>query len=202
MNQTPRAWNRLLIGIAGLIFLVLGAGVIAVLSVPVLKDYFNQGYEQATTFLSDLFTRTTLEGQRDSWLWIAIAAALLIIVIVMIVWIASQGKGRTGTLHDGEEEGSFPGQVRVSASVAEQLLKQAISGRTEVANVSTSTWIFKKTPCLKVRVTPRAGVSPAELGSDVTDLVRNLDAELGIKVPVLISMASGARARMGQEPVR
>jgi hypothetical protein len=51
---------------------------------------------------------TTLGGQSDTWLWLALAAALLVLIVLLALWIAAQGRGRTGLFAsvDGHAGGS------------------------------------------------------------------------------------------------
>ncbi|MHA7210907.1 hypothetical protein [Arthrobacter sp. MDT1-65] len=197
MNTTPRLLNRLVLGVVGLLVLALGAAGLAVLTLPAVASWWRAAAPRAGDALDGLRTRTTLEGQADTWLWIALAAFLVFLIVMLVVWIAAQGRGRTGLFATGADGGTVEsaGSVRITAAAAEQALKAALLERSDLAGASVSTWQVRGEPGLRVRVLPRKGVPPYVVAAEVSRLVEALDAVTGSRPPVLISIDSGARVR-------
>lgn len=195
MNQTPRVLNRALIGILGAVLVLIGGTGLLLATVRSLTGWWRGFTTDTRAVLDRVFAATTLPGQQDSWLWIAISVLLVVLVLLMIAWIAGQGKGRTGTLATEFSQNPAPGRVTISAAVAEQAVKLALQERADVASASVSIWDFKSRPAMKIRVLARQGAAPYTVAEDVTEVVEAFDAVLGRRVPVLISIGTGARAR-------
>ena len=194
MNQTPRTVNRILLAVFGLALMLAGALAMA-LGVPAVARWWQSAAAQAGEAIGGVLDATTLPGQRDSWLWIVVALVMVLLAILMVAWVANQGKGRSGTLAYDDDDEPVPGSVTISAAVAEQALKAALSERVDLVNSAVSTYEFRGRPALKVRVFPRQGVAPYVVAEEVSALVSALDAVLGVQTPVLISISSGARTR-------
>lgn len=194
MNQTPRTLNRVLLAIFGLALMLAGV-LTAGLTVPAVARWWQATAAAIGEDLARLLERTTLPGQRDSWLWIVVALLMVLVVLLMVAWVSNQGKGRSGTLAYDDADTPVPGSVTINSAVAEQALKAALSERVELVNSAVSTYQFRGRPALKVRVFPRKGVAPYVVAEEVTALVNALDVTLGTQTPVLISISSGARTR-------
>lgn len=196
MNQTPRALNRILLAVFGLVLMAAGGLAIA-LSVPAAARWWCSTAAQAGSDIAALLDATTLPGQRDSWLWIVVALLMVLLILAMIAWIANQGKGRSGTLayDEGDDGDRVPGSVTLNAAVAEQALKAALGERVDLVNSAVATYEFRGRPALKVKVFPRQGVAPYVVAEEVAALVGALDLVLGVQTPVLISISTGARTR-------
>lgn len=209
MNTTPRLLNRIVLAVVGLLTLAAGAAGLLVLTLPSAASWWRSTAPRIGRDIEALRTRTTLAGQSDTWLWIALAAVLLLLIVLLLLWIAAQGRGRTGLfasldgcgtspgLQDGNDAGT-PGSVTIAAAAAEQALKAALLERSDLAGASVSTWEVRGVPGLRVRVYPRKGVPPYAVAADVSRLVEALDAVTGYRTPVLISISSGARARLAR----
>lgn len=194
MNGTPRALNRILLALLGLIFLAGGA-VSIVLAVAADVNWWHRATAAAARWLERVFAATTMSGQKDSWLWIVICLLLLVLIALMIAWVASQGRGRGSVLLVDADGGGATGAVAISAMVPEQALRTALLARPELAGATVTTYEVRGYRGLKIRVVPRQGVAPCDVTADVTDLLLALDDVLGVRTPVVISMAAGARSR-------
>lgn len=198
MNGTPRGLNRFLLALLGLLLLAAGAGLVVIATVPAAAQKW-QGYAGAQLdWLRDYENRSRLLLSNESWIWIAGAVLSLLVVIAMISWIANQGKGRAATLldrpGDADRDGAA-GAVRLSCAVAEQALKSALLERTDLLGVSVTSYDFARQTAVRVRVLPRQGVAPHKIAAEIAELVEALDALLGMEVPVLLSIGTGARSR-------
>lgn len=198
MNGTPRGINRFLLAVLGLGFMVAGAGIVAVAAVPSAARWWQDFAGPLVLDLSDFAARTHLTPDTGSWVWLMVAAALLLVVIVMVTWIANQGKGRTGVLFTAagsKDDDGAAGRVVISCAVAEQALKRALLERSDLLGVSVTSFDFRNQASLRVRVLPRQGVAPHLVAAEVGAIVEAMDALVGVQVPVLLSIGSGARSR-------
>lgn len=205
MNTTPRVLNRFVLAVIGSVLLVAGAAGLALLTVPAAAAWWGATTPRLGAGIEDVRSRTTLEGQSDTWLWIALAGVLTVLILLTVLWIAAQGRGRTGLFAspgDSDRGRAAPrhdgGTVTITAAAAEQVLKAALLERSDLAGVSVSTWRIRGVPSLRVRVSPRKGVPPYTVAAEVSRLVEALDAVTGYRTPVLISISTGARARLAR----
>ena len=209
MNATPRLLNRLVLGALGALLATVGTmGLMLAASPGSTPDW----WADASRSIAEVFSRTTLAGQRDSWLWVGVAAALFVALVLVLVWVAAQGRGRTGifmdddgmhddsadsdSADDGESHSPAPvGRVVITAAAAEQALREALHGRNDLVNAVVTTYRFRGAPALRVRVYPRKGVAPQQVAAEVTELIEALDVVVGHATPVLINISTGARSR-------
>ncbi len=194
MNSTNRAANRLLILIVGLLLLVVGAAAAAAVLLPTVRDGWEGATGQVTDQVSAWLQQTPLGGTGASWIMPALLVLAVIGIIVLIVFIARQGRGHTGVAV--REPTSEHGTTVVESAVAERALQDAIGGRSEFVASHVSTYRVKRTPVLKISVTCRRGVSPADAAAIVDDAVRALDVLLGRPLPALVQISGGFRARV------
>lgn len=196
MNSTPRALNRILLGLCGLVLMLAGTCGAALAYAPSFAGPWQPVTLQAGIQIDRIRQGTTLDGQKDSWLWIVLAAALLLVAVLGIAWIAAQGRGRAGVFAytPGPANDGAPGSVTLTAGAAEQALRAALLERNDLANAVVTTWDFRGGPALKVRLFPRKGVSPYAITAVATELIEALDLVAGQRTPVLISISSGARS--------
>lgn len=210
MNTTPRWLNRMVLAVVGLLAAAAGAAGLALLTLPAVASWWAATGPRVGEALDGARTRTTLEGQADTWLWLALAAALLLLIVLLVLWITAQGRGRTGifastadvrrpgTGDAGADATGAAGTVTITAAAAEQTLKAALLERPDLAAASVSTWLVRGVPGLHVRVFPRKGVPAYAVAADLSRLVAALDAVTGYRAPVLISIRSGARVRFAR----
>lgn len=198
MNETPRALNRVLLTLVGLLLIAVGATAVALAAVPALAGTWHALTRRAGAAIEDVLAATTLLGQRDSWLWIVLALVMLVLIVLMIAWVAQQGKGRASTLAADYNDDGGPGTVELGAAVAEQALKTALLEHEEILHATVATYEFRGTPGLRIRVLPRKGVPPYLVAEQVSDLVEALDLVIGRETPVVISIGTSARARLGR----
>ncbi|MDF2443140.1 MAG: hypothetical protein JWR01_1343 [Subtercola sp.] len=193
MNSTNRGANRAVILLAGLVLLVVG---LAGLAVGLLSDVRSSFSDQAPGVLgtvTDWLKATPLADTGHSWLWIAAAVIALVFIALFVVFIARQGGGHTRALL--AESPTEHGRTVVDASVAEQLLQDSLGSRPELVGSHVSTYAVRGTSVLKVSVSCRRGVSPADAKDLVEEQLLALDALLGTSIPALIQVSGGFRVR-------
>jgi hypothetical protein len=198
MNGTPRSLNRVLLALIGLLLLLAGGLLVGVATTPALAAEWQRRAGGWLQGLREATANTAVIGGA-SWLWLVLAAGLVLLIIGMLAWLAAQGKGRTAILVDSyriHEAQGEPGRVALHATVAEQALRNELADRPDVLSVTISTYEFRGAAGVKIRVVPRQGAAPEVLAADVSALVGALHALTGHPVPVVLSIASGTRARL------
>jgi hypothetical protein len=196
VNQTPRALNRVLLTVLGLMLMLAGGLAVALAAVGPAAQWWEQATAAAGSRLRLLLDSTTLPGQPESWLWSVAALVLLAFIVLMLAWAALQGRGRLGTLVVDYDGDGAPGVVTLGSAVAEQALKAALQERPNILHAAVAVYEYRGVPGLRLRVLPRQGVPPQEVARDVMDLVQALDLVAGVSPPVVLSIGSGARARL------
>ncbi|PPF81379.1 hypothetical protein C5E07_13935 [Pseudoclavibacter sp. RFBJ3] len=196
MNSTNRGLNRLLIVATGLLLLIVGAAAALGAWLPGAKDTWTPISETVNTQVGSWLQQTPFPGTDFSWLMIAVVAVLVVGIILLLAFSLRQGQGRTGTLiHD---RSSDTGRTIVDVSVARDALADALGERDEFLSTSISAYSVKRAPMLKVSATCRRGVSPRDATAIVEQNLEALDALLGQKVPVLLQLSGGFRAKVQQ----
>lgn len=199
MNATPRALNRLLLGLLGLLLLGLGGGLVLISVWPAAARTWNDFAPDAIGGIGSVLGSTALPGSAGSWIWIVLALLSFLGIALMLLWIAAQGGGRTSTLISEFDDDGAPGSVALSGAVAEQALRNALQQEPDVAGAAVSTYSMKGRSALRVRITPRQGAAPHLIAADATALVETLDTALGCQTPVLLSLEAGRRLRFNRE---
>ncbi|WP_077489647.1 hypothetical protein [Sinomonas mesophila] len=209
MNSTPRMLNRVLILLAGLV--LLAAGVLAVLlaAVPSVTAWWRGWAPQAALAAGRAFEGARVPGTSLSWLWIAAMVLTIVLALLMVWWVAQQGRGRrdlvAATAPDGGAgpggslaDGEVPGRVSIAASAVEQALRSGLAERKDVLGTSVAAVDFEGSTALRVKVVARHGADPGDLAAEAERLVASLDSVMGTRTPVLVHIASGARARLSR----
>ncbi|GAA4049321.1 hypothetical protein GCM10023063_41170 [Arthrobacter methylotrophus] len=198
MNGTPHILNRILIGILGLKLLAIGILLVLLATVPAVGTWWrgwSSGLWEHLKFISE---QTRIPGRGESWLWVAAAVALVVLIVLMVAWVSQQGKGRANVIVSEYDDARTPGDVNIGGSLAEQALKAALAERPDLAGATVVTYEVRGRPGLRIRVQPRLGASPHALAVDISRLVEALDVVVGRKIPVLIHIGAGARARFSR----
>lgn len=206
MNGTPRALNRLLILVFGLVLLALGVLMLLLAAVPAVGEWWTEWAPSASLGAGRAFGSTLIPGTRVSWLWLLAMALLVLVILGMIGWMALQGTGRRDLIawsnptaeHGLPETGEAAGRVAIAASTADQALRAALASRKDLLGTSVAAVEFQGKVALRVRVVARQGADPLSVSKDVERLVAAMDLVLGHECPVLLHIASGPRARFSR----
>ena len=198
MNRTPRALNRLLLGLLGLLLIGGGGGLLWISLDGVAARRWQSAAPGIIDSIQAFGADTALPGQSQSWIWVLLAAAMVLGIVVLTLWAAAQGRGRTGTLISEYDEDGAPGRIAISGAVAEQSLREALQENPDVAAAAVSTYEVRGSSALRIRINPRRGAAPHLIAADATALVEALDAALGRQTVVLISIDAGRRLRFSR----
>lgn len=194
MNQTPRLLNRLILGLAGLLLLALGAAAIALAVAPAIREAWSRPADDALTGLGGFWANAAESTPGHSVWWLAVIATAVLLIVLAIIVVTRQGRGRTGRLlaRDGTD---LPGTVDLSVGVAEQALTEALASRPEIVSVNVAGYRVGADTQLRIAVSPRPGAAPDEIADLVEARLRDWDALLGTELPALISLTTGIRSR-------
>lgn len=209
MNGTPRALNRVLIFLFGLLVLVAGVVLVLLATVPSVAVWWQAWAPTAAEAVGAVFEGSRVPGTSVSWLWLLLTAAAVVVVLLMIWWVAQQGKGRRdlvastgpdgGAWQGGElAAGEAPGRVSIAATAIEQVIRAALASRKDVLGSGVVAVEFEGRTALRVRLVARQGADPAAVAADVERVIGQLELVMGFSAPVLVHITSGARTRFSR----
>ena len=202
MNETNRGVNRAVLLLTGLALLVGGTGLVLAATRQDTSVLWDGSWSTVISWLRQTEEATRLGRTTVSGLAIAVLAALLVVVMVAVVVLARLGGGRSTVVVREDAIDGVRGAVVIRQGFASDAITRSLSSRTEILMSRVSASTVRGTTVLHVSVTPRRGTSPPEVATTAVGLVDNLAALTGREVPALISIRSGARARLGSDRPR
>uniref|UniRef100_A0A942SXX4 Alkaline shock response membrane anchor protein AmaP n=1 Tax=Neobacillus citreus TaxID=2833578 RepID=A0A942SXX4_9BACI len=187
MNATNRGLGRTALVVVGLALLVLGVAAVLVQTLPWAADRW---HTLAPVALADLGADADRAASVTAWTWV-LGGAVVLGVLALVV-LSSLGGGRVGTVleDDGAADG-VPGVVRVEAAAVQHALSSAIGALPQVASLAVDVYRVRGVRAVRIRVRPRRGAAPREITTRVEQIVADLDALLGERLPVLLEIARG-----------
>lgn len=189
MRHLPRALNRFLLFVIGLLLLVIGVSVALLPTFPQLRTYWGRYFGIARDWYRQTGDRFHL-NEAISWLQIAWIAVALIVIILMLVWIFKQGGGKTDRVMQLESE-STAGHATAETSLVNEILQAELADDRLISSVSTSAWTVKHEPAIKLKIVTTKGADLGQIHDSVAEAVKRLDSILGKTVPVLVYITSG-----------
>lgn len=199
MRHLPRALNRFLLFLGGLLLTVAGVGLALVAAWPKAHDYFASAMKTATGWYSGLVDKSYVNvgGIQDfSWMTVAWVALAIIVALLMLAWIFSQGGGKRKEFRVADSDGP-DGRTVPQVSFVDDLLADAIENDRWVASTKTSAWGVKGQPGLAIDVNSYKGADVAHLEELMRKAVAQLDSVMGKTVPVRVHFTSNLRTRFG-----
>lgn len=179
--------------------MVIGIHLILIANIASYARWWRTSAQEVGEASRTILKSTTLAGQKDSWLWILIAVGLVIIILLMIWWIAVQGRGRVDeyvSAYDSDD--SVPGRVEITDTAVEQALRVILGNRNDIVSLNLTLWENTGSPGIRIKVQPRNGAAPAELGEQVALAIRETQEIIGATGPVVVHLAAGARTRFAR----
>lgn len=202
MTTSNRFVNRLVLLVVGLVLAAVSAGAVLIaVSQPVRDAVSSFGADQGAALVSRISPERGTAWNDGAVLWplYAIIGVCLLGVVLALALIFAHGHGRVNTvLHDESDEGPAGG-IDIATGFAEDVLENALAGRSELLDVTVSAYRHGSDTALKIRALPRAGVSPRTVIDAVHREVEALDTLLGARLPVVLEVASSARAGFSKE---
>jgi hypothetical protein len=179
MTSSNRVVNRIILGLVGAILLVLaaaGAVGAAGLSLPWL-DRVGLGRGSALASGKGV-------GVDADWY---IAAAALVAILLALAWILTRGRGRTSRIIRLD---SPDGSVEFDRHYVEDALAARLDAQRDVTRVTVAAFRRGRARICKLTVTVRRGGDVASVTAAVRDAIAELDAELGMSVPILTQLVA------------
>ncbi|ROQ39990.1 hypothetical protein EDF46_1625 [Frondihabitans sp. PhB188] len=198
MTSTNRPLNRLFLAVVGLVFLAVGAFLVAA-ALPgrsVVRDWIGRARDAQDTALksSAIGQPAPFDGSYLPW---GLAVVCLVVVLVAVIAAIARGGGRTDRVVEVDEPA---GRIVVSSQFAETALVDALQPRRDIAAVSVASYQLKGAPALKLRLRLTAGSSPVPAVRAASEAVTGLDAVLGgPPLPVLVEVVGASPVRPGAD---
>ncbi|AND15679.1 hypothetical protein [Rathayibacter tritici] len=202
MTTSNRFVNRLVLFVVGLVLAAVSVGAVLIaVAQPVRDSMLSFADGQGADLVSRLSPEQGTAWSDAAVLWplYAIVGICLLGIVLALVMAFAHGRGRTTTVLREEAEDGPAGGIEIATGFAEDVLENALAGRTELLDVTVAAYRHGSDTALKVRVLPRAGVSPRTVVDAVHHEVIALDTLLGARLPVLLEIASSARAGFSKE---
>jgi hypothetical protein len=194
MNSTNRAANRLFLGIVGIVLVIVGAGAIVLGSDPDVARAWRSGVSSGRRQADSVFGSTLFPGSTVSWAGVGVLAVLVALIVVLVVFIARQGRGRTGTALAVDDPENT---VRIDTSAVRDVIDQQLDGDPRIITHAVSAHLIRRERVLKISATCRRGVAPTDARDLIERALGALDDALGVQLPALIELDGGFRARVG-----
>jgi hypothetical protein len=190
MSASNRTLGRILLVLVGLVLLGAGLAVVALATVPgAAAAWHHVGYGAIGGLGSGVGRSVAVL----TWS-IALAAALLAGVLAIAV-IATRGGGRAATVvEDDGAPAPVDGTVTIDATAVQHALSSAIGALPEVHSLAVDVYRVRRARAVRIRVRPRQGTAPRQLAERIEGIVGDLDAVLGMRLPVLLHIARGGGA--------
>ncbi|PZF62464.1 hypothetical protein DEI92_02995 [Curtobacterium sp. MCBD17_034] len=195
MTASNRTLGRVLLVLVGLVLLAGGLAVVALGTVPGAARTWHR---IAPGALAGFGSGADRPASVTAWS-IALGVALLVAVLALVV-LATRGGGRVATVVEDEGTAApVDGLVTIDSTAVQHALSSAIGALPEVHSLAVDVYRVRGARAVRIRVRPRQGSAPRDLTTRIEDVVGDLDAVLGMRLPVLLHIARGGAA--GQ-PVR
>jgi hypothetical protein len=186
MSASNRTLGRVLLVLVGLVLLVGGLATIAVQVLPGAASIWH-GVAPSLGPLGGGASRGPLV---TAWT-IVLAAAVLVGVLALLV-LGTRGGGRVGVVIDDDgSAGAVAGAVRIESTAVQHALSSAIGAMPQIASLSVDVYRVRRTRAIRIRVRPKRGIAPREVSDRIEEIVADLDALLGTRLPVLLQIARG-----------
>ncbi|MDJ0347837.1 hypothetical protein [Cryobacterium sp. PH29-G1] len=202
MNDTNRFVNRTLLLLIGLVFLAIGAGVVAVFAWPAAADWWSAASTSARAWVDDATRQTLIAGSTLSWGAAGSLAAIALIIVLLIIALARLGGGHTRSLVRTGGQDSPAGRIIIDTSFASDALRASLDHRPEILSSRVSVVNVRRAPMMHLSVTPRQNTSPGEIIDDVDHLLDNLAALTGADIPSYLSIHTGLRSKLARDQRR
>lgn len=201
MKKLPRALNRILLFILGLLSLAGGILLIATpLSAKIRTQVLYYG-EWLQTHFSALNHRSRfqIQGWESSWLQVGTLAIAVIVIVASLIWIFVQGGGkiRSLALNKIGKDTQKQGEITAELGLIRDIIEDEVSASRWISSMKIQSWEVKKRPGLLVTAAVYKGANPQEIKTELDKAIAKLDQVLGIKMPVLVRVSTNWRSNIG-----
>lgn len=192
MTRSNRTLNRALLALAGLMLLALAAvGIwpVAARLVPGLLSPADLG----------LGATALRRGAEQPLVLGAIAAVALLLVVLAVAWAVSRGRGGTADVVRGTDGDAIDAGIEIDIHTVRELLGAQLDAVPSVLGVDANAYRLRGRTALRVTVRTRRHADLPALAAAVRASIADLDAALGIELPVVVRLVTGLRAQLARE---
>lgn len=201
MKKLPRALNRILLFILGLLSLAGGILLIATpLSARIRTQVLYYGERLQTLFTSlNHRSRFQIQGWESSWLQLGTLAIAVIVIVALLIWIFVQGGGkiRSLALNEAGKDTQKQGEITAELGLIRDIIEDEVSASRWISSMKIQSWEVKKRPGLLVTAAVYKGANPQEIKTELDKAIAKLDQVLGIKMPILVRLTTNWRSNIG-----
>jgi hypothetical protein len=195
MTTTNRGWNRIVLTLVGLVWIVAGAGLVAR---QVWPDQVAGLWEAAPQAVADGWDALAAQlglsvGSLDpAALWtVALVAAAAVALVWAIAHAATRGKGRTSDAVVADD-------VVIEAGLVEDVYRDALGTHPDVLRVHVSAWRRSGGNAWRAAVDVRQHARLDEIADRAAGAAVATRERIGIDAPIVVHLTSGVRASMAK----
>lgn len=201
MKKLPRALNRILLFVFGLLFLATGAALVGVATYAPLRNLALKYRSRLDSEYASLAQQATFKvsGQQFSWVQVGLIAVAIIVALLLITWIFSQGGGkiRSLALNAAGKDSEKEGEITAELDLIRDIIEDAVSDSRWISSLKVASWDVKKQPGLLLSAAVYKGANPREVKTELDQAIARLDQVLGINMPILVRLTTNWRSNLG-----
>lgn len=201
MKKLPRALNRILLFVFGLLFLATGIALIAAATDAPLRDLVLKYRSRLDSEYTSLAQQATFKvsGQQYSWVQVGLIVVAIIVALLLLSWIFSQGGGkiRSLALNAAGKDSEKKGEITADLGLLQGIIEDEISDSRWISSLKVASWDVKKQPGLLLSAAVYKGANPREVKAELDQAIARLDQVLGINMPILVRLTTNWRSNLG-----
>lgn len=201
MKKLPRALNRTLLLIFGLLFLTAGVSITCAATSTSIRRHFLDYRSKIESGFTTLARQSTfqVQGREISAVQAGALALVIVVILLLIVWVFSQGGGkiRSLALNKSGKDSDKEGEITAELGLIKDVIESELSDSRDIASVKVSSWEVKKRPGLTLTAAVYKGTNPREVKIEIDQAITKLDQVLGIKMPILVQVTTNWRTNLG-----
>lgn len=201
MRKLPRALNRILLFLFGLLFLASGTLLVGAATYRPLRDLVLKYRSRLDSEYTSLAQQATFKvsGQQYSWVQVGLIVVAIIVALLLLSWIFSQGGGkiRSLALNAAGKDSEKKGEITADLGLLQGIIEDEISDSRWISSLKVASWEVKKRPGLLLSAAVYKGANPREVKAELDRAIARLDQVLGINMPILVRLTTNWRSNLG-----
>ena len=201
MKKLPRALNRILLFVFGLLFLAAGISITSGATSPSIHRQILDYRSKVEAGFTTLTRQSTfqVQGREISSFQAGALTLVIIIILMLVVWIFSQGGGkiRSLALNAAGKDSEKKGEITADLGLLQGIIEDEISDSRWISSLKVASWDVKKQPGLLLSAAVYKGANPREVKAELDQAIARLDQVLGINMPILVRLTTNWRSNLG-----
>ena len=201
MRKLPRALNRILLLLFGLLFLASGTLLVGAATYRPLRDVVLKYRSRLDSEYTSLAQQATFKvsGQQYSWVQVGLIVVAIIVALLLLSWIFSQGGGkiRSLALNAAGKDSEKKGEITADLGLLQGIIEDEIRDRRWISSLKVASWAVKQQPGLLLSAAVYKGANPREVKAELDQAIARLDQVLGINMPILVRLTTNWRSNLG-----